>query len=288
MSTTKQSTSEMVKEKELTLEDVLPFPLSEQTGVCSVCLKDFKDHYYMDFFLHSKHVNQVEKFMMNLRLLLDKTLNAYTKLMANRGTGVFWGTKPIVETIIETYKSNPFLANWIPRLAAHYDSSQKTEFRTRSIGNALFSNMTTKFRGKCGEFFREFWRHKELESDEYYLFFNLGINFEEDKEDLKKETEKGKNGEPVVDKRFVLEQAIKANDLSYKNFLSVHEIDAEHAYRKFRTWFFEVDGFVHGFHDATKELFETRFGKLKEAIAERQKTLRTPTTKPKTKTALSV
>jgi len=258
MSTTKQSTSEMVKEKELTLEDVLPFPLSEQTGVCSVCLKDFKDHYYMDFFLHSKHVNQVEKFMMNLRLLLDKTLNAYTKLMANRGTGVFWGTKPIVETIIETYKSNPFLANWIPRLAAHYDSSQKTEFRTRSIGNALFSNMTTKFRGKCGEFFREFWRHKELESDEYYLFFNLGINFDEES---KKET---------VDKRFVLEQAIKKNDLSYKNFLSVHEIDAERAYRKFRTWFYEVDGFVHGFHQATEELLKEKpYGDVKKAIRSR-------------------
>lgn len=268
--------------KELTLDDVLPFPLSEKTGTCPVCDKKYEEHYYMDFFLHPKHVNKVEEYMKNLRLSLDKTLNAYTKLASSMGTSRFWGVKAIVETIIETYKSNPFLANWIPRLAAHYDAAQKTEFRTRSIGNSLFSNMTTKFRGKCGEFFREFWRHKELESDEYYLFFNFGFTFDETVVD------KSKNEETVVDKRFVLEQAIKKNDLSYKNFLSVHAIDAERAYRKFRTWFFEVDGFVHGFHDATKELFVTRFGKLKEAISERQKTLRTTSTKPKTKTALSV
>lgn len=264
----------------ITLEDVLPFPLSEQTGACSVCDKKFEEHYYMDFFLNSKHIDHVEKYLKKLRLLLDSTLNAYDKLKGTSGGSRFWGEKPIVDTITEAYKSDPFLANWIPRLAAHYDSAEKTEFRTRAIGNAIFSNMSTKYRAFCDFFFREFWKHKELESDEYYLYFNLGITFDDEVSETKTCSvcgEKLKNNKKELDVKFIVEQAVKSgDDPFYKKFLSVHEFDAETDYRKLRSWFSEVEGFVHGFSESTQKLLEgRRFAPLREAV--HQKRIQEPT-----------
>ena len=248
--------TEKTEEKEVTLADVLPFPLSEKIGECPVCKKKWDKHWYMDFFLDSHHIDLVEKYLKSLRLLLDSTLNAYDKLKGTSGANRFWGEKAIVETITEAYKSNPFLANLIPRLAAHYDSAEKTEFRTRSISNAIFSNMSTKYHAFCSFFFREFWKHKELDSDEYYLYFNLGVTFD---------------GEEMPDEKFVVEQAVKASDDPfYKKFLSAHEFDAEVAYRKLRSWFSEVDGFVHGFHESTEKLLKfAPYTKMKGAMGKR-------------------
>jgi len=261
MSTTKQSTSEMVKEKELTLDAVLP-ELSEvsKTETCLICGKKLKDHFYMDFFLHSKHTNKVEKYIARLSLLLGSTLNTYYKLKEDKRPSIFWGDKPIVETIIETFKIDPFLANQIPRLAAHYDSAEKNEFQHRSLGNTLLSNMTTKFRSICKEFRYLFKRYNELNSFETYVDHNQGFNFEEDL----------KSGINLIQTRFIINQAVEKNAQIYKDFFALFDDRAENFYQDIRMWFFDGDQIIRGFYEATEKFLKAEpYANMRKSMSKR-------------------
>lgn len=221
------------KAKELTINQVLPFPLPKSEMACSVCSKVLKDHFYLDFFLSPNHMNEVEKFLMQLRLKLDKALEAFNRLSKERDSR-FWGIKAIVDTLIDTYKENPVLTNEIIQLSSHFDASEKTDYRNRAIGHSLFTNLTTKYNAFCEQFYLELNEYRRLNDGDLYRELTFGVSYNE--------TEK-------TPELFIVEKALKENCPLYVAFVRLYEKQAELKYRKIRRWLFDCASFVNGFHD---------------------------------------
>jgi len=230
----------------LTLEDLFPFPIPDE-GKCSICDKDWENHYFMDFFLNPKHRKKVLEFLKDLTEKLSETMYACIKVASNTGSAELT-PKEIVKSIMEYVEKSPEYADLYLKYVIHEISSQKLEFQYRTIADFLFSNTKTKFRSFVGKWLAELKMHRILGDPKIFRWFYYGLT-----EEIKKDAK----GTPLVlGEKRLLQCVLKDNNEFYMKFLSEHELDATDDYFFLQEQFYEVVSLIDGFQKATEKLVE--------------------------------
>lgn len=223
--------------KPFRLEDIFPFPIKKE-GKCPICKKEGK-HYHMTFFLDAEHIKAAEEYMQELTASLDESLIAGIKLASNVGPSDL-SPKDIMKNLMEHVKTDPEYADLYSKYLIHHIPSLQLEFRYRTLGTTLFSNVKTKFRAFTAKWAGELETHMILGSEKFYRWHNHGIIPEE-----------------KADKEPIFDFAVKEDDTIYQKFLAVHEMDAKKDYEFLRTEFYNIAGLIPAFQKATKKLMES-------------------------------
>ena len=209
------------KTKDLTIEDVMPYPISDketEKEKCKICARSLKEHNYMDFFLHPSHVNTIRKFWDSLKLKHDKTEITLLKLATNTPKTVM-SPKEILLKLIEI-GYNPRMTTWIPQISAHYVPSEKLDYKHRSITVKLDS-ARVRYNGIALLWETDFLEHKRLASKE----------------------------EKTVER--ALEHVV--TEPLYTEFLETHALDAEIDYRFVQKEFHQIAARVNANLELTTE-----------------------------------
>jgi len=242
LSESKQST--VASEKELKLEDALPYPIKKE-GTCSICGRKFEEHHYMDFFIDPSHVKTIREFFDLLNKKHDETESIYLKMGMSASSSVLT-PKEMVETLKELGQSNPAMANRMVPIFSHYIPSEKFKYKTEvGIGRKLFA-VRSHFDALCLMWETDLMRHIEL--------------YPEDKEEGK---------EKALLKKVLLENVVVEKNAAYEKFLSVHKYHAEQNYRYIQRTVHVTASKVMANSVLAKTLFNTRFSKWKASITEK-------------------